>query len=368
MRRLWRCAIPTNPPPVIFAGGVASPPRIYEVTPNHGADTGGTSVTIRGQGFTGASRVKFSNSLGFGSDSFVVVDDFTITATTPADLLDELVKVWVVTPNGTASKAGAFKFDATAFDPTSLPFNLALRGSYAGAPWAGTATAGTSGSWNGASSGVDPTVGRSVCGFTPAVFDGSTTTPILPFNGASYAFFSDFASPSEYYFGTLVYLESAPADISGGTAPYLNPCIIADNGGAMGIGVSSSGVQGFHDDGGTYAITGWAPLSLNEWHWVEWWYDGSNIHIAVDGVQGTPSPATATASYETLESVRIGTNYSGVSIDGAIQEIWGAPTDLSAHSADMIAYTRTRYFSSTFDPATLPLDAFLRGDYPGSGN
>ena len=54
---------------------------IASVTPASGAQGGGTDVTIKGTGFTGANVVKFNTTV---ATSIVVVDDSTITCKTPA--------------------------------------------------------------------------------------------------------------------------------------------------------------------------------------------------------------------------------------------------------------------------------------------
>ncbi len=51
------------------------------LTPEQGPETGGTEVTITGEGFTGATGVTFD---GLDGTDFTVVDDNTITVTTPA--------------------------------------------------------------------------------------------------------------------------------------------------------------------------------------------------------------------------------------------------------------------------------------------
>lgn len=63
--------IPTEPP---------APIVVESVTPNRGAHTGGTAVTIRGSGFTGSSQALFG---GVPATNFSVVNDTTITCDTP---------------------------------------------------------------------------------------------------------------------------------------------------------------------------------------------------------------------------------------------------------------------------------------------
>lgn len=76
----------------VFAA-IALTPKPPLVTPSAGPITGGTSVTITGYGFTGASGVTFD---GIPATSVVVVDDETITCDTPAhpgspDIIDVVI-------------------------------------------------------------------------------------------------------------------------------------------------------------------------------------------------------------------------------------------------------------------------------------
>jgi LPXTG-motif cell wall-anchored protein len=80
-------------------------PTIASVTPNSGPETGGTAVTITGTGFTGATGVTFG---GTAAPSFTVVDDTSITTTTPAHA-PGAVGVVVTAPGG-QSAPGDFTF------------------------------------------------------------------------------------------------------------------------------------------------------------------------------------------------------------------------------------------------------------------
>jgi len=75
-----------------------TPPSISSITPNNFCSTGGQTVTISGQNFTGATNVSF-NSLA--ATSFNVINATTITAVTPANLTAG--QITVVTPSGSAN-------------------------------------------------------------------------------------------------------------------------------------------------------------------------------------------------------------------------------------------------------------------------
>ncbi|WP_144267490.1 IPT/TIG domain-containing protein [Leifsonia xyli] len=77
------------------------------VSPANGPQTGGTDVTLTGTGFTGATGVTFG---GAPAAEMTVMDDSTITATTPAHL-PATVSIAVEHPNGDSSPDG-FTFDA----------------------------------------------------------------------------------------------------------------------------------------------------------------------------------------------------------------------------------------------------------------
>ena len=64
-------------------------PVITDIDPDYGPQSGGTDVTIEGSGFLGATGVTFD---GIAGTAFTVVDDATITATTP---LGDVGIAWV---------------------------------------------------------------------------------------------------------------------------------------------------------------------------------------------------------------------------------------------------------------------------------
>ncbi len=94
---------------------LAVPPAITSLTPTHGPVAGGTAVTITGTGFTGATGVTFGGIAGTG---FTVVNDTTITVTTPAHV-QGVTNVVVLSPNGN-SGPGTFTFDPAPPAITSL--------------------------------------------------------------------------------------------------------------------------------------------------------------------------------------------------------------------------------------------------------
>jgi ribosomal protein S9 len=78
-------------------GGLGPPPTVESISPTSGPALGGTSVTITGTGFTGATDVTIGGS---AATAVTVVNDTTITATTPSGSLGT-ASVEVTTTYGT---------------------------------------------------------------------------------------------------------------------------------------------------------------------------------------------------------------------------------------------------------------------------
>jgi IPT/TIG domain len=81
-------------------------PSITSVSPNSGSTGGGTVVTIRGSGLSGATGVSFG---GTPAQSFVVNPDGSITAVAPAGAAG-VVDITVTTPGGTSTTDPADRF------------------------------------------------------------------------------------------------------------------------------------------------------------------------------------------------------------------------------------------------------------------
>jgi hypothetical protein len=76
------------------------PPTVTKVEPNSGPSGGGTTVTITGTDFTGASEVKFGSSK---ASSFAVNSASSITAVSPAALAGAIVNLTVTNQWGTSA-------------------------------------------------------------------------------------------------------------------------------------------------------------------------------------------------------------------------------------------------------------------------
>jgi hypothetical protein len=83
---------------------VASGPVVSSISPTSGPAIGGTTVTIVGNGFTGANKVLF----GTATSTFAVNSDTQITAVSPAG--NGTVHVMVITPTGPSATSTADRF------------------------------------------------------------------------------------------------------------------------------------------------------------------------------------------------------------------------------------------------------------------
>ena len=81
------------------------PPTVTNVNPNTGPTSGGTSVTITGTNFSGATAVSFG---GNAAASFTVNSATQITATSPAGM--GTVDVTVTNENGTSATSSGDRF------------------------------------------------------------------------------------------------------------------------------------------------------------------------------------------------------------------------------------------------------------------
>jgi CSLREA domain-containing protein len=101
--------------------GIAPAPTVNNISPVTGPTVGGTSITITGTYFTGATAVTIG---GTAATNFTVVNDSTITVTTPAHAAGT-ASVVVTTPGGTNATNALFTYAAaptvTSISPTSGP-------------------------------------------------------------------------------------------------------------------------------------------------------------------------------------------------------------------------------------------------------
>jgi hypothetical protein len=133
----------------ICRGLLGPSPSLAGASPNSGPPAGGTAVTLSGTHLTGATSVNFD---GVPGTSVTVVNDTTITVTTPAHAAGA-VDVTASTPAGIVTLAGGFAYSYTVGQPlqggvvaTLAPGGMpdliaASADSSTGAAWGGYGTA-----------------------------------------------------------------------------------------------------------------------------------------------------------------------------------------------------------------------------------
>lgn len=244
-----------------------------------------------------------------------------------------VIAAGTVTGTGPAPIAGAY-------DPAIETLTVWARASYAGAPWAGTASAGGSGSVPLATGGTAPAVGTPLNGFTPADFNGTTQSVI--YNGAP---LNGLLAATGYSYSLLVFPRggAAPAGIV-----YDNQQLVADGGAVFGLAWSTSGVKAWHDATGIKQ-TAWVPCSANAWHWIDVKYDGTNLMVRVDGgawasiASGNPGAAGWTGAF-----LRIGRNWNATTPVYTSELIAELMMASSAVSDATLSNRRTSYGNSRY--------------------
>jgi hypothetical protein len=114
---------------LVLAPGFVPTPRLTRISTTHGPTSGGTSITITGTGFTGATGVSFGAS---AAASFTVNSDTSITAVSPA-ASGGTVDVTVTTAGGTSATSGADQF--TFIAPPTVTGVSPNSGPLAGGDW-----------------------------------------------------------------------------------------------------------------------------------------------------------------------------------------------------------------------------------------
>jgi hypothetical protein len=171
----------TGPITVTTGGGTATTSSSFSVTVQTQAPTitsfapasgpVGTSVTLTGTSFTGATAVSFN---GTSSSSFSVTSPTSIVAAVPAGA--STGPIGVTTPGGTATSASSFSVTVVAQAPTVTSFSPASGTVGTSVTISGTSLAGaTSVKFNGTAASF--TV-KSATSITAAVAAGASTGPI----------------------------------------------------------------------------------------------------------------------------------------------------------------------------------------------
>lgn len=225
--------------------------------------------------------------------------------------------------------AMANKGSAGGFDPAALNLTGWWRGSYAGAPWGASASAGPSSTTGSLSAGVAPATGAAQNGFTPADFDGSTQF-LVNANDMSSTFLAGA--------GTIVALfraDTAAAPAGG----FDDPAIFADSQGFVTLAFTTSGVRAYLAGLGFVD----SAASVGSYHLAMMRWDGSTLGITVDS--GAEVSAASSPMGVLTGTIQVGkSSFTTTLFDGAILELMTSRVVFTnGDYANVKRYVNSRY-------------------------
>lgn len=223
-----------------------------------------------------------------------------------------------------------------AFDPSSLPLTGWWR-DYAGAPWAGAASAGTSAAHALAAGATVPTVGALNGHGTADYISGENLVD------GGYTLGSLF-SAGAYTIAILAYVNTASAP--GGNIYDVASWLVDTAGNASpGIGFSTSGVTVWHASGGVYDGPT-VPQATGAWFLLQAKYDGTNLKLRINGGAWS-SVAIGNVTAGLAANFKSGLSWDNVrAIDGRVAEM--ITSDVALSDANLDSY-RTAYLNARYN-------------------
>ncbi len=346
-------------------------PTVTGISPSSGSTSGGTSVTVTGTGFTGATAVKFGST---NASSFTVNSATSITATSPAGSAGT-VDLTVTTSGGTSATSAADRFTyvapptanassaTVAHGSSSNAITLNITGGTPTSVAVSTAASHGTATASGTSITYTPTAsysGTDTFAYT-ATNAGGTSAPATVTITVSNATVS--YAPSAPAGGTVgtAYSQSV-ASASGGTSPYtyalasgsLPPGLSLSTGGTLSGTPTASGSFSFAITA-TDSSTGTGPFSATS----------GTLSLTVSAPTITLSPSSLTsatvggASSQSVSASGGTSPYTYAITAGAL------PAGMSLSSAGVLSGTPTAGGSFSFT-ATATDSSGGTGPYTGS--
>lgn len=196
----------------------------------------------------------------------------------------------------------SYASSAPSFDPTTMDLTGYWRGSYTGAPWVGTASAGVSGTRNLVQITDAPSVGTAKNGYTPASFDGVAEC----LSGANNM--EDFVGSGAYTSLSVLQVDSGalPSDA---TVAFACPQIWSQDNGNAGIAISTGGFRFWiFDSIESLKETAVATVSdWSAWHVVVCRYTGAVFEISLNGAAFISETAASPGTFGI--PLEVGRNY-----------------------------------------------------------
>ncbi|WP_124983141.1 putative Ig domain-containing protein [Ralstonia solanacearum] len=346
-------------------------PTVTGISPSSGSTSGGTSVTVTGTGFTGATAVKFGST---NASSFTVNSATSITATSPAGSAGT-VDLTVTTSGGTSATSAADHFTyvapptanassaTVAHGSSSNAVTLNITGGTPTSVAVSTAASHGTATASGTSITYTPTAsysGTDTFAYT-ATNAGGTSAPATVTITVSNATVS--YSPSAPAGGTVgtAYSQSV-ASASGGTSPYtyalasgsLPPGLSLSTGGTLSGTPTSSGSFSFAITA-TDSSTGTGPFSATS----------GTLSLTVSAPTVTLSPSSLTSATVGAASSQSVSASGGTSPYTYAITAGALPGGMSLSSAGVLSGTPTAGGSFSFT-VTATDSSGGTGPYTGS--
>lgn len=220
---------------------------------------------------------------------------------------------------------------AWVFDPASLALSGYFKG-YLSSPWAGTASAGTSGA-NSASSATPPLT-SSQDGNSTALLNGSSQ-----YLGGAAGDMSTYVSASGFLMGALVRATSLVADPGAGLRYGATP-IFGDSTTFINMGLTTTGPVICGYDGAYKDNIATVSNPVNTWIAVFAWRDSSNLFVQANN--GTPVSVACGAIQSLTGSMQIGRR-AATYFTGQIAEVVSATSNQGSTVAQIYAAWKAKY-------------------------
>ncbi len=356
-------------PAVTASLSIAYPtPTVTGVSPSSGSTVGGTSVTLTGTNFTGATMVDFG---GVAATSFTVNSATSITAVSPAGSAGVVADVFVTNPSAssTTSLADQFTYIApavanavsatVAYGSTNNPITLNISGGAATSVAVATQASHGTATASGTSITYTPTTGfagsdsftytatNSVGTSAAATVTITVTAPTIT------------VTPATLTAGTVGIAYSQTVSATGGAAPYAYSAT-----GALptGLTLMSGTLSGTPTAAGSYNFTITAT-DINT-------YTGSQAYSVVIGKTSSTTalaanPTTGVFGQSIILTATITSNNRSPSGTVAFSE---GGTALSGCSAVSVTSSTASCMASTLSVATHSLTAAYSGDTNTTGS
>lgn len=311
-----------------------SAPVIASLNYSQGDITGvGASIVVTGTYLTSATAV----TIGGNSATITANDATTVTFTLPSHAAGN-VDVTVTTAGGT-SNALTFEY----WSPAQLTLGHWERAAatWAGAPWSGVASAGSSGTRTFQTTAVDPTAGSTISGFQALSF--TTNSRLLDAVGT----WGDVATTTAY--SMCVVAKVTSAGTRDAVNRYTEPTFFGDNNAniALGCTFSTGGFSCFHYDDSTFTFTGpEVAQATGSWFMGLARYNGTNINVSTNGGADVSEAKTPVVSGFETNSILLNRSTLGddSGVAGEIAEVFMMPSYISdVNKAKMLNYVRQRY-------------------------